>query len=141
MPSKTRREMETTRSREQPPGLHLIRKLLQGQQPGGIDGRHVSEAQNDHARKLGKLMYNLVQLVRGSKQERAVDAEYSHVRRNHLVLRKMSAAAFNRVRSHPRNLRRRRDFAYEHQDISQTVTLSASYTIGQPIFFGFVTMW
>ena len=53
--------------------VHLIREKLQGQQPGGIDGSHVAQAQNDHGRELRELMCNLVEFVRRTKQEWAMD--------------------------------------------------------------------
>ena len=51
----------------------FLRHLFERVNPGRIDGRHVAHAQDENLRRLGDVGQHRFDLVRGAKEERAVD--------------------------------------------------------------------
>ena len=103
--------LSRTAKNEAAPGtVDQVRQILQSLQAGGVDRRHVSQAQNDDRGQIRKAADDRFDLVCRSEEKRPVNAEDRDVRRDVLVLQDVGVPLLEIVVGHFRYRRRRCDF-------------------------------
>ena len=83
--------MAPQRSRVRPDSREALREGLDGVSAGGIDGRHVAQAEDDDRREGLDVCGCVDQLFGGAEEEWAVDAQQRNVGRNDAALQRCAA--------------------------------------------------
>ena len=78
-------------------------KSLDSVNAGGVDGRHVAQAQNDHRCKCFEVDGRFDQLLCGAEKKRPVNAKQRHVRRKDAALQHVGQAVADVFVSHRRD--------------------------------------
>ena len=78
-------------------GAELVGQILERPESCGVDGGHVAQAHDDDRRQLVDVVRDVRHLVGHAEQERAVDPEHGHVRRDRLVLQDVDAPGLDVV--------------------------------------------
>ena len=74
-----------------PDSVQALGECLDGVNAGGVDGRHIAQAQNDDRLKGFDVGGGLDQLLGGAEEERAVNAQQRDVGRNDAALQRCAA--------------------------------------------------
>ncbi len=96
-------------------GVQGLGDFFQGEEPGGVEGGHVAQAQDDHRRQLVQVLGDDGKFVGGAEQERSMDAEDGGIVRDVFVLENVHASVFDVVVGDLRDGGGRGDAADEEQ--------------------------